>query len=119
MVTVTVLLSSGTKMRFFWRLTCLRVMPEGLNLVARIRLLYLPAILEPLPVIAQIFAIQKLRRFLRERYGIMIFTECKSHPYYGYTLWYRSTGHIGHPPRGGPWLHGQCYWRPHGQARGP
>src|SRR3989344_5871591 len=60
-VTTTVRLSSGTKMRFFWRFGCLRTLPVGLNLVARIRLLYPPATLEPFFVTGQILAMKKSR----------------------------------------------------------
>lgn len=52
-----VFLSSGTNIRRFWRFGYFRTIPVGLNLVARVRLEYPPAIIEPLLVIAQTFAI--------------------------------------------------------------
>lgn len=54
---VTVLPSSSTKTRFFWRFGDRLVFPDGLNCVARVRLLYLPPIWVFLPVMSHCFAI--------------------------------------------------------------
>ena len=58
-VSVIVFFSSGMKIFFFCRLTYFLTFPVGLNLVARMRLEYPPATLEPLFVTGQIFAIAK------------------------------------------------------------
>ena len=52
-----VLLSSGMKIFFFWRFALRRFLPVGLNCVARVRLLYPPAILVLFPVTTQLFDI--------------------------------------------------------------
>ena len=55
---VTVLSSSATYTRFFWRFGARLVFPDGLNWVARVRLLYLPPIWVFLPVMSHCFAIK-------------------------------------------------------------
>ena len=55
-VSVIFLLSSGTKIVFFWRFGLRRFFPVGLYWVARVRLLYPPATFEPLFVMGQVFA---------------------------------------------------------------
>jgi len=49
-----VFFNSGTYIDFFWRLTLRLTMPVGLNWVARVRLLYPPALKDVFFVIAQI-----------------------------------------------------------------
>ena len=56
----TVLFNSGTKILFFCRFGYFRTLPVGLNLVARVRLLYPPPTIEPFFVIAHIFFIADL-----------------------------------------------------------
>lgn len=56
-LTVTVFSSSGTKIRLFWRFGARLVFPDGLNCVARVRLLYFPPIWVFLPVMSHCFAI--------------------------------------------------------------
>lgn len=62
-----VFLSSGTKIRRFWMFGYFRTIPVGLNLVARVRLEYPPAIFEPHLVIAHTFAIYLYLRITAER----------------------------------------------------
>ncbi len=49
--------NSGTYTFFFWRFGYLRILPQGLNWVARVRLEYLPPAIEPFFVMSQILAI--------------------------------------------------------------